>query len=152
MSIQSNQLRRRIWIDQTGRDGLARILDVVLPGTDTLPSGRTIGAHEALLDLVIDADPRLEAPLTAAGVVAAQAPAADADTLTDIDAWAGEHVEEVVFALNAAYYMSAQVRELIGYPGQKRRPIASATPEEVCSDELVAPVLERGPIFVPTPD
>lgn len=65
--------------------------------------------------------------------------------------WSEASFERVNFVLTAAYYMASQVRELLGYPGQARRPIAEATPAERHSDELLAPVVARGPIYVPTP-
>jgi hypothetical protein len=149
VSIQTNQLHRRVWIDPPEREGLARVLDVVVPGTETLPSGRSVAAHEDLLDHVVSADSRLEAPLKQVGKRAADA---ESFILDDVVEWAGEHAEEVVFALTAAYYMAAEVRELLNYPGQRRLPIAQATPDEVVSDDLLAPVRERGEVFVPTPD
>ena len=148
MSIVTNQLHRRVWIDPSERAGLARVLDVVVPGTDNLPSGRAVAAHEDLLDHVVSADNRLEAPLKQVG---ARAATVDSCTFDDIVDWAGEHAEEVVFALTAAYYMSGKVRELLNYPGQRRLPIAQATPDQVVSDELLAPVRARGEVFVPTP-
>jgi len=135
-------------IDDRTRGGLALIIDVLLPGTRTLPSGRAVGAHLDLLDQVVEADPRRGPFVSSVGDLAA---ASQTCTFADIERWAGEDLERVVFALQSAYYMSPQVRSALGYPGQGRRPIALATPEEVCSDELVAPVVARGAVYVPTP-
>jgi len=143
------KIQHKVYLDDATREGLASILDLILPGTAALPSGRTTQAHRELLDLVLQADPTLGGCLRAAGEAAA---ATGSCTLDDLQAWVGEDDERVVFALNAAYYMSSEVRTALGYPGQSRRPIAQATPDEVASDELVAPVLERGPAYVPTPD
>ncbi|MEU9456087.1 hypothetical protein [Streptomyces sp. NPDC048277] len=149
MDIQIQQPQRKTLIDDRTRTGLASILDVLLPGTGKLPSGRAVGAHLELLDKVLEADPRLEASVTRVGESAAAAPTC---TFADLERWAGEDLEHVVFALHSAYYMAGEVRSALGYPGQTRRPIALATPEEVCSDELVAPVLARGAVYVPTPE
>ncbi len=48
--------------------------------------------------------------------------------------------------------MMPQVRALIGYPGQQSRPVADpdTTPEYV-SNGMVRQVVNRGPIFWPTP-
>jgi len=135
-------------LDDRLREGLARVLDWLLPGTQALPSGRAVQAHEHLLDLVLRADPTL---LECVTDVADRAASVDACTLDDLAQWAGEDTERVVFALQAAYYMSSDVRTALGYPGQGRRPVAQATPEETASDDLVAPVLARGAIYVPTP-
>lgn len=136
-------------IEEHAREGLAVVLDALLPGTDVLPSGRAVGAHRGLLDRVLAADPRLVPVVTDVGGVACHH---ESCTLEDLSIWAGEGLERLVFALNAAYFLSIDVRAALGYPGQGRRPIGSATPEERVSDELIAPVLARGPVFVPTPD
>ncbi|MEU0190963.1 hypothetical protein ABZ250_13990 [Streptomyces afghaniensis] len=142
------QIHRKITIEDTIRNGLALIIDVLLPGTETLPSGRAIGAHLEPLDQVLQADPQLEPLVIRVGELAA---ASETCSFGDIERWAGEDLEQVVFALHSAYYMSRDVRSALEYPGQARRPIALATPEEVCSDDLVAPVLARGAVYVPTP-
>ncbi|WPB89261.1 hypothetical protein [Streptomyces malaysiensis] len=149
MQIQLQQIQRTISIDDRTRGGLATILDVLLPGSEKLPPGRVVGAHLELLDKVLEADPRLEPVVTRTGELAA---GSDTCTFADIGRWAGEDLEQLVFALHSAYYMSGEVRSALGYPGQARRPIALATPEEVCSDELVAPVLARGAVYVRTPE
>ncbi|MFF9040588.1 hypothetical protein ACF090_34570 [Streptomyces sp. NPDC014892] len=135
-------------LDEHARSGLAKVADVLLPGTGKLPSARSVGVHEVWLDRVLAADPRLIDPLKAVGAAAA---AGDSCTLEEIEAWAGPDIEVVVFALTSAYYISPAVLEALGYPGQVRRPISQATPEEAYSEELLAPVRERGPIYVPTP-
>lgn len=144
MQTESDEL-----FDESIREGLGRVLDVLLPGTDRLPSGREAGAHLAWLDRVLAADPR---PLQAMRELGAQATTSDECTLGDIEDWAGGELEPVVFALNAAYYISPLVTDALGYPGQTRRPVSQATPEELCSEELIAPVRARGAIYVPTPD
>lgn len=142
------QIESRAFLDGDVREGLGRVLDVLLPGTGRLPSGREVGAHLELLDRVLAADPR---PFHAFRTLGLEASAAEQCTLQDIESWAGEHLESIVFGLNAAYYMAPSVLEALRYPGQARRPVAQATPEELCSDELIAPVRERGPVYVPTP-
>ncbi|MER8001030.1 hypothetical protein [Streptomyces sp. NPDC095613] len=149
MTMQIQQIQRKASIDDRARGGLASILNVLLPGTERLPSGRAVGAHLELLDTVLEADLRLEPAVARAGDLAA---ASETCTFADIERWVGEDLEQLVFALHSAYYMSSEVRSALGYPGQARRPIALATPEEVCSDELVAPVLARGAVYVPTPE
>ncbi|MFG2732343.1 hypothetical protein [Streptomyces canus] len=149
MTMRIQQTRTKISLSDEAREGIATILDVVLPGTETLPSGRAVDTHLELLDKVLDADPLLQPIVNRTGELASTA---DTSTFADVERWAGDDLERLVFALNAAYYMSSQVRSALDYPGQVRRPIALATPAEVCSDDLVAPVLKRGPIYVPTPE
>jgi hypothetical protein len=128
------------------REGMARIADLVLPGTQLQPRGRDVGAHAELLDLVLAADPTLVEAVSDFGRRAA---VTGQLALTDLQGWSEVDCERVVFALTAAYYMSPAVRAAIGYPGQGRRPISAATPDEQCSDELIQPVVDRGEVFVP---
>ncbi len=125
------------------------MLDVIVPGTSKLPSGRSVEAHGALLDRVLAADPGL-APLVV--VAAERAAQSESCTLDDISTWVGDDIERLVFALHAAYYMSSTVRAALEYPGQRRLPVSEATPDQIGSDALIAPVINRGPIYVPTPD
>ncbi len=127
---------------------LAKVLDILLPGGEKLPSARSVGVQGSLLDRVLKADPRLVDAVRSVGDAAASS---DACTLAELESWAGTDVESVVFALTSAYYISPQVLEALGYPGQARRPVSQATPEETYSEELLAPVRERGAIYVPTP-
>lgn len=130
------------------REGLALLVDVILPGTDRLPTGRDVGAHEDLLDRVLAADPALVAPLTDAG---RRAQSGGGLSLQDLHAWNAEIREPALFALTAAYYMSRSVQRALNYPGPGPRPIAQATSDEKYSEELLAPVRQRGSIYVEAP-
>jgi hypothetical protein len=130
------------------RAGLAALADVVLPGTDRLPSGTVVGAHLDLLDRVLAADPKLVAPVVALGQRAADTGCPPIEALPT---WAPQDCETVVFALTAAYYLSAEVKRALYYPGLGPRPIALASPDEICSEDLLGPVRDRGPVFVPAP-
>ena len=134
-------------ISSEERAGLAEILDVLLPGTGVLPNATSINAQDDLLDRVLDADPTL-VPLLAGAGRWARGRKVDFFSLREE---MGEDLERLVFALHAAYYMSSEVRERLGYPGQHRAPVSTATPDQLFSDELIEPVISRGPIYVPTP-
>ena len=135
-------------IDAATRAGVARIMDVLLPGEGRLPRATDVDAHGELLDRVLRADPTLIPIVQEAG---AHASTAETLTFTDIEAQAGDDGERLVFALHAAYYMSSEVRARLGYPGQKPVPLTAATPDQVTSDELLAPVIARGRFHLPTP-
>ena len=138
-----------IELDDVARAGLTIVVDILLPGTEALPSGNAVGAHLELLDRTINADPRLVPDVVEYGRWAAEA---RPHCLKDALDWDARRIEKVVFALTAAYYMSSQVRRALRYPGQVQRPVSAATPDQKVSDELLAPVLGRGPIYVSTPD
>jgi hypothetical protein len=139
------QIEKKTPIDDQTRSGLGRIADVILPGTAVQPSGTAAGAHLDLLDLVLEADPRL---IDAVLDFGQRATMAEALTVEGLKAWSEENCEKVIFSLTSAYYMSSSVRRALEYPGQSPRPISGATPEEVCSDELIEPVVSRGSIYV----
>lgn len=132
-------------IDEQTREGIGRLVDLLLPGTADLPAGRVVGAHLDLLDRVLVANPRLGGAIVEFGRRAISM--TTAIQLDDLEKWSAERAEHVVFALNAAYFISPAVRAALGYPGQERRPINEATPDEIASDELIAPVRARGAIF-----
>lgn len=131
------------------REGICKILDVVLPGTNVLPSGREVDAQDGLLDRVLIADDSLTEIVTVAGNKATGESSFSLSNLQDLF---GEETERLIFALHAAYYMSPKTRASLNYPGQQRFPISEATPDQICSEELIEPVLSRGPIYVPTPE
>jgi hypothetical protein len=136
-------------IDAHVRAGLRALTEVVLPGTDVLPPGVDVGAHHELLDRALRANPGLSPAVLELGRRAAHAGTVSLD---DLLAWPADLSEDLVFALTAAYYMATRVRQALGYPGQVRRPVADATADERVSEDLLAPVIARGPIFVPTPE
>lgn len=142
------QIEHKDFLDPRAREGVALILDLLLPGTDTQPSGQDAGAHEEWIDRALQAEPRLEESLRRVADLAADHGAC---TYSDLERWAGEDLESVVSVLQASYYMSPVVKQALHYPGQARRPISSATTDETWSEDLVAPVRDRGAIYVPTP-
>ncbi|MBT2554178.1 hypothetical protein [Arthrobacter sp. ISL-5] len=135
-------------LDDPTRTGIAIVFDVLLPGTEKLPAATAIEAQGQLLDRVLTADPTLE-PLVR--TAATRAASEGSCTFDQLKSWMGADLERLAFALHAAYYMSGDVRSRLGYPGQGRNPVSMATPDQLCSDELIAPVLSRGAIYVPTP-
>lgn len=136
-----------VMISAQERDGITLIIDVLLPGTEQLPSATGVGAQNELLDRVLTADPALLPLVARAGRWAIDHEL----NFAAVEEEFGEETERLVFALHAAYYMSTEVRERLGYPGQRRVPVSLATPDQLCSDELIEPVISRGPIYVPTP-
>jgi hypothetical protein len=128
--------------------GLAKVAAVLLPGVGALPCASDVPSFEVCVDRVVAADPRLLHVVRTVGDVAASR---DSCTLGEIEEWSDGEVESLVFALTSAYYIAPEVLKALGYPGQVRRPVSEATPEEKYSEEMLAPVRQRGEIFVHTP-
>ena len=117
----------------------------MLPGTDTMPSAGRAGVPGPGLDEVLEARPDLAEPLGRA-----LRDLGDSFSLENLARYLSAD-EEAYAALTvcaaAAYYLSPEVRDQIGYPGQEAR---SFDPYEYVGwiDEgLLDPVTERGPIW-----
>ena len=99
----------------THRDRLALWADRLIPADDRMPAATAVGVDGALVDAALRAAPSLEAPL----LRALDSDSHDLEELARYDAAAAEALCTVVAG---AYYMSDDVRERIGYPGQVAQP------------------------------
>jgi len=132
------------------RTTLAALADVLIPAADRMPAASEAGAAGEWLDEVLRVRGDLEAPLQgllerARGVD----PAAEVERLEREEP---EALEALATAVAGAYFLNPEVRRLIGYPGQEPRPIEPEEPPDYEQDDLLASVVERGPIFRPTPE
>jgi hypothetical protein len=132
------------------RATLAALADVLIPAADGMPAASEAGAAGDWLDEVLRVRGDLEAPLQgllerARGVD----PPAEVERLEREEP---EAFEALATAVAGAYFLHPEVRRLIGYPGQEPRPIEPEEPPDYEQDDLLASVVERGPIFRPTPE
>jgi len=137
-------------ITDTRRATFAGIADVLIPAFEGMPSASSVEVHGKMLDHVVSLRPDLvENLLRGLDAAAGKAPEVAANDLNKTDPAA---LSAIGLAASAGYYMTPQVRALIGYPGQQSRPVADpdATPEYV-SNGMLQQVVDRGPIFRPTP-
>ena len=132
-------------VGEAERAAFGRMAEVMLPGTDTMPSAGRAGVPGPGLDEVLEARPDLVEPLGRA-----LRDLGDSFSLENLARYLSAD-EEAYAALTvcaaAAYYLSPEVRDQIGYPGQEAR---SFDPYEYVGwiDEgLLDPVTERGPIW-----
>ena len=132
-------------LNAAGRRGIDRLADLWFPGTDRSPKMSELPDYRRLVDRALEANNDM-----AQALLEIAERAADAESLP-VESWPAETVEEAFMMLLSAYYMSSDVRHALGYPGQDRRPVGTATPDQHATDELLAPVIERGPIYVATP-
>jgi hypothetical protein len=133
--------------DATERAVLARLADVLVPAGEGFPSASEAGVGGAGLDKVLLARPDFAAALKELLAAAKERPAAEfiADAQTKDPARFGLLAELVP----AAYFLNPDVRAQLGYRGQDPRPI-DPNPDYLESGLLQA-VIDRGPIFRPTP-
>ena len=126
------------------REALGGLADALIPAADGMPSATEAGATGTLLDEVLRVREDLEEPLaTLTEAAAGRDPGAE---IARLQAEAPELFEALTTAIAGGYFMSEDVRERLGYPGQQAL--------ELVDDHdpaLLRPVIERGTIYRPTP-
>lgn len=135
--------------DDNVRAGAARLADLWFPGSDRSPRMTALPGYDALLNRALQANPELSEAFIAAAQLAAEIDDLTAETVAG---WPVELSEAAFYFLSSTYYMAAEARRAVGYPGQVRTPSAEATPDQLVDDDLLAPVLALGPTYVPTPE
>jgi hypothetical protein len=132
------------------RETLAALADVLIPAADGMPAASDAGVTGEWLDEVLrvrgDLEPPLQSLLERARGLD---PAAEVERLEREEP---EAFEALATAVAGAYFLNPEVRRLIGYPGQEARPIVPEDPPDYEQDDLLASVVDRGPIFRPTPE
>ena len=131
------------------RATFAGIADILIPEAEGMPSASQVGVHKAVLDRILSLRPDLvENFLRGVRKAAGKEPRAAANLLNKEDTPA---LSAIGLVASAGYYMEPRVRQLIGYPGQEKRPgNPDETPEYVTTG-MLQQVIDRGPIFKPTP-
>jgi hypothetical protein len=133
--------------DRSERDALARLADVLIPGGSGLPSASEAEVAGQWLDQVLSARPDLRAALQDVLTKAAGRETSSAVAyLKAHDAAAFAALTE--FAAGA-YFLNPTVLRAIVYQGQEARPIDPHP--DYLDDGLLQSVIDRGPIYRPTP-
>lgn len=148
----SDALEIRSPISDATRRALDTVGDYLIPEAHGMPAASAMNVGTRQLDRVLasrpDLAPHLERALgdadlgDVAGFVAALETA-------DPDGYGA-----VTLAVVAGYYMHPEVHALIGYPGQVPRDVQRIGEREIYQEglmELAQNVLDRGPIYRPTP-
>lgn len=135
-------------LDEAERAVLAEIADVLIPAGDGFPSASAAGIAEKRLDEVLSIRPDLAVALKQV-LIAAQSrdPVEVVAELQTKDPASFGVLAEVVAG---AYFLNPEIRTAIGYDGQTPRPIDPQSSD--LDGELLRTVIERGPIYRPTPD
>ena len=110
------------------RQMLARLADILVAEGLGMPAASAIGVADGLLDRCLDAAPALAEPLMA---LLDEAPADGLDAFVRrLTASRPDDFAVLSTAVVGAYYLSEEVRELIGYPGQQPSPLSVAAEPE----------------------
>ncbi|MCE2510950.1 MAG: hypothetical protein J4F50_00050 [Acidimicrobiia bacterium] len=120
---------------------LAGLADILVAEGLGMPAASAVGVADRLLDRCLDAAPALAGPLMA---LLDEAPADGlAAFARRLAASRPDDFAVLSTTVVGAYYLSADVRELIGYPGQQPSPMSvAAEPEYV---EMLERVYDRHP-------
>jgi hypothetical protein len=139
-------------VSDTTRRALETIGSHLIPEAHGMPAAATMGVGTTQLDIVLASRPDL-APLLDRAL-------ADAD-LGDLDVFVAnlaatdpEAHDAVTLAIVAGYYMHPEVHKRIGYAGQVPKDSQRLGEREIYQEglmDLAAKVIERGPIYRPTP-
>jgi len=149
MSTTAQKFQNREIADDL-RETFRGVADILIPAARGMPSASAVDVHGPILDHILSLRPDLKEAFVR-GLEACRdgdpEPAARALNESDPKALA-----TIGLVASAAYYMDERVKKLIGYPGQEKRTYdPDATPPYV-SNGMLQNVIDRGPIYRPTPD
>jgi hypothetical protein len=139
-------------VSDATRAGLSRVGDHLIPEAHGMPSASAMGVGTSQLDVVLSSRPDLAPHLERAFA------GADLDDVSGFVTSLSEEDPEahgaVTLAIVAGYYMHPEIHRLIGYPGQVPKDVRRMGDHEMYEEgllELAEKVIERGPIYRPTP-
>jgi len=131
------------------RTVFARLADVLIPEGAGMPSGGEVALERGALDAVLELLPDVVAGL--AGLLRAAADAAPAAEVERLRAEDEAGFQLLTTVVAGGYFLDQGVRDALGYRGQEAVPIVPVDPPDYERDGLLASVIERGPIYRPTP-
>jgi hypothetical protein len=136
-------------LTEQDRATFAGIADILIPEAEGMPSASQVDVHKAVLDRILSLRPDLvENFLRGVRKAAGKEPRAAANLLNKEDTPA---LSAIGLVASAGYSMEPRVRQLIGYPGQEKRPGNPDETPEYVTNGMLQQVIDRGPIFKPTP-
>lgn len=131
------------------KETFAGLADVLIPAGSGMPSGSEVLVGRGMLDQVLSIRPDVVEPL---GKLLAEAEgrdaAAEVERLRTGDAEAYAMLTTVV---GGGYFLDDEVRAAIGYEGQRAIPLPQPEVPDYEQDGLLQSVIDRGPIYRPTP-
>lgn len=149
----SENINVRPTVRDSTRRALEAVGDYLIPQAHGMPAASAMAVGTTQLDLVLASRPDL-APLLERAL-------ADAD-LDDVASFVGslgshdpQGYDAVTLAIVAGYYMHPEIHRLIGYPGQVPKDVQRMGEREIYQEglmELAQRVVERGPLYRPTPN
>ncbi|GLP76696.1 hypothetical protein TUM20983_38060 [Mycobacterium antarcticum] len=128
---------------------LLRIADALIPASGPNPSASSAKHFVQYLHLALAARADVfETVLTAVTALADVADESMYDALKTVWAQDKPIFDPLSSIIACAYFMTPEVKELIGYPGQHRDPAGLEDAANELETGILDPVLERGYIYV----
>ena len=132
------------------RQTYGALADVLIPAGSGMPSGGDVALGRGMLDEVLRIRDDLVEPLVRVLDAAAGAdPKAEVERLQAEDPDGFATLSTLVAG---GYFLDEEVREAIGYKGQQAIPLPQDGTPDYEEDGLIQAVIDRGPIYRPTPD
>lgn len=127
------------------RATFAGLAELLIPQHGRMPAITALAGYEKLLDRVLAYRPDIVDDLirgleSARGLGASEA----ANRMSQKDAGA---FNAISLAASACYYMSDEVKELLGYPGQDKSQYDPDETPVYLSNGMIERVMRRGPIY-----
>ena len=132
--------------DANERALLGQLADVLIPAGEGFPSASQAGVAGEALDQVLSFRPDLADGLER--LVAAAVGRVPAEFVAELQRNDPDRFGLLAEFVPGAYFLNKNVREELGYAGQTARPI---NPNPDYDAALLQSVLDRGPIYRPTP-
>ena len=128
---------------------LLRIADTLIPASGPNPKASAAEQFQPYLHLALAARADVfEVVLSAVHALAEVPDSGLHDALKTM--WAEDKFtfDPVSSVIAGAYFMTPQVKKLIGYPGQHRDPAGLEDAANELETGILDPVIERGPIYI----
>ena len=131
------------------RARFAALADRLIPAFGKMPAASSVGVQGEMLDLVLQVRPDL-ADDFARGLAACSSETAS-ESINALFRQDHAAFNAINLVAVASYYMTDEVRALIGYPGQENAPYDPHETPDYLTDGSLERVARRGPVYRPTP-
>ena len=136
-------------LSDSEQNTILRIADTLIPAAGPNPKASDVGEFLPYLHLALAA--RRDVFDIVIAAVARLRDVADGDLRNELKAmWANDKdsFDPLSAVIAGAYFMTPQIKELIGYPGQHRDPAGLEDAADELETGILDQVIERGAIYV----
>ena len=132
------------------RAKLLAVAGVLIPEAEGMPAANAVDPTGERIDRVLELRPELlEHILRALDKIGEDDIGAGLERLNTQDP---EAMGAVGICVSGAYYIHPEVHRRLGYPGQRQRPATEEEENDYMNDDLLKPVMDRGPIYRHAPE